>query len=250
METSDKIRELLTSHIVSLCRASIDFRQDVTVEGLLGITVDKTNVFLVNIKEVIRSASSQVEETVESSTLKLRTTLASPPVDSPPERRAKRKARPHKISNDDEGAKRFQPDINNTAILNPEAFEIDKFVIKEEVGVLNFADEDSSTADVMDNSSDMPHHSWLSDSNDLNDSNISSSDLPHNGLAAAAAAAVIGEIKTEMGDVASTSMDPGAISNAFQSDLSAEQLPGEKSTGSSGTRMVSSLLFCLLVGTH
>ena len=48
-----RITEILTQTIVSLCNSGLQFNAELTVEGLLGITLDKADVFLVNIKEVV-----------------------------------------------------------------------------------------------------------------------------------------------------------------------------------------------------
>ena len=49
-----RVKQLLTEAITLLCRNNLQFREDVTVEGLLGITLDKSDVFLVSIHETIQ----------------------------------------------------------------------------------------------------------------------------------------------------------------------------------------------------
>ena len=51
----DKIRQILSETVVSLINNGVTFNSELSVEGLLGVTVDKQEVFLVNIKEVIQS---------------------------------------------------------------------------------------------------------------------------------------------------------------------------------------------------
>jgi len=50
-----RLRHLITETVTVLCQSSLNFRSKFTVEGLLGITVDDTDVFLINIHEVISS---------------------------------------------------------------------------------------------------------------------------------------------------------------------------------------------------
>ena len=61
---SDKqrIRDVLTQTIVSLCHTGLNFNKQMTVEGLLGITLDNNDVFLVNIKEVLQPAFGSTED--------------------------------------------------------------------------------------------------------------------------------------------------------------------------------------------
>ena len=49
-----RVKQLLTEAIKLLCRNSLQFKEDVTVEGLLGITLDKSDIFLVSINETIQ----------------------------------------------------------------------------------------------------------------------------------------------------------------------------------------------------
>ena len=108
METSEqaRIRELLTSHIVSLCNTSMEYGEEVTIEGLLGITVDKKDIILVNIKEVILGPPEKVEAVQESPASllpsesimpKLRAALQGSSPAAACSRKGKRKARPFKI---------------------------------------------------------------------------------------------------------------------------------------------------------
>ncbi len=49
----DRVKALLTEAVTLLCKNSITYQSEVEVEGLLGITVDKRDVFLVSLKELI-----------------------------------------------------------------------------------------------------------------------------------------------------------------------------------------------------
>jgi len=53
-----RVKQLLTEAISLLCRNSLQFKEDVQVEGLLGITLDKSDIFLVSINETIEIAGS------------------------------------------------------------------------------------------------------------------------------------------------------------------------------------------------
>jgi hypothetical protein len=60
--TSDqeRIKTLLTETITLLCKNGLHFRSEFSIEGLLGITLDQENVFLISIKETIRTESPLV----------------------------------------------------------------------------------------------------------------------------------------------------------------------------------------------
>ena len=49
-----QIQKSLTETVLALCQSGIPFDSELSVEGLLGITLDKGNVILVSIKEVLR----------------------------------------------------------------------------------------------------------------------------------------------------------------------------------------------------
>ena len=46
-----RMKTLLVEAIATLCRNGLQYEEDLCVEGLIGITVDKTDVFLVSVKE-------------------------------------------------------------------------------------------------------------------------------------------------------------------------------------------------------
>lgn len=56
------IRAMLTSAITALCKTKLGFKNAVNIEGLLGITIDKDDIFLVNINECISKLPDQGEE--------------------------------------------------------------------------------------------------------------------------------------------------------------------------------------------
>ena len=53
MSTKERARGMLRDAIISLCRESIPHKEEIAVDGLLGITVDQKDVFLVTIHEFI-----------------------------------------------------------------------------------------------------------------------------------------------------------------------------------------------------
>ena len=59
LEDDELIRNQLTEAVVSLCRNALPFTKDVSVQGLLGITLDKQNVFLLNINDPLPSSLRQ-----------------------------------------------------------------------------------------------------------------------------------------------------------------------------------------------
>jgi len=66
-----KIKQLLTATIASLCSNSLSYSGELTIQGLLGITIDHKDILLVNINETLahaRSTSVQHGETVAEPT--------------------------------------------------------------------------------------------------------------------------------------------------------------------------------------
>lgn len=52
-----RVKTLLTETITLLCKNGLHFKTEFSIEALIGITLDEDDVFLVSIKETIRSAS-------------------------------------------------------------------------------------------------------------------------------------------------------------------------------------------------
>ena len=57
LEEQEKVRALLREAVTVLCRNGLTYSAELTVEGLLGITLDNQDVFLVNINETIKRNS-------------------------------------------------------------------------------------------------------------------------------------------------------------------------------------------------
>jgi len=53
-----KIKQLLTATIASLCNNSLSYSGEMTIQGLLGITIDHKDILLVNINETLGHAGS------------------------------------------------------------------------------------------------------------------------------------------------------------------------------------------------
>ena len=49
-----RMRELLTEALSVLCKASLTYQHEFNIEGLVGITVDNEEIFLVNINECVQ----------------------------------------------------------------------------------------------------------------------------------------------------------------------------------------------------
>ena len=64
MADKERIKDLLSETIILLCKNGLNFDSEFSIEGLIGITVDKKDVFLVSLKETICLANS-VEETLQ-----------------------------------------------------------------------------------------------------------------------------------------------------------------------------------------
>ena len=47
----ERMKTLLVEAIATLCRNGLQYEDELCVEGLIGITVDKSDVFLVSVKE-------------------------------------------------------------------------------------------------------------------------------------------------------------------------------------------------------
>lgn len=73
-----KIKQILTATVVSLCNNGLSFDSELCVEGLLGITLDKKEVLLVNIKETINGTMKKKLKPAESQSQGVRLTQTAP----------------------------------------------------------------------------------------------------------------------------------------------------------------------------
>jgi len=60
-----RMRDLITETVTLLCKSSLKFRSKITVEGLLGITIDDRDVLLINIHEVVSSLKGKTHSLVK-----------------------------------------------------------------------------------------------------------------------------------------------------------------------------------------
>ena len=89
----DRVKQLLLEAITFLCKSGLNYEQHLSVEGLLGITVDSDKVFLVNIRENF----SKIEVSQEEETQLTKSDMASGSSDDEQSSDSKRvrKKRPH-----------------------------------------------------------------------------------------------------------------------------------------------------------
>jgi len=55
-----RIKQLLTATVASLCSNSLSYNVELTIQGLIGITIDQKDIMLVNINETIAHDRSSV----------------------------------------------------------------------------------------------------------------------------------------------------------------------------------------------
>lgn len=56
-----KLKQLLSEAIVLLCKSGLSFESELSIQALVGITIDETNVFLVTIEETLFASSAPNE---------------------------------------------------------------------------------------------------------------------------------------------------------------------------------------------
>ena len=54
-QEQDRMRVMLCEAINVLCKASLTYRCEFSVEGLIGVTIDNEEIFLININETIKN---------------------------------------------------------------------------------------------------------------------------------------------------------------------------------------------------
>ena len=57
----ERVRTLLSDTITLLCRNGLTFKSEFNISALIGITLDKDDVFLVDIRETIKNAAAEAE---------------------------------------------------------------------------------------------------------------------------------------------------------------------------------------------
>ncbi|ELU00918.1 hypothetical protein CAPTEDRAFT_221662 [Capitella teleta] len=59
-EDQDRLRVLLTDTVLLLCKNGLPYTKGFSIEGLIGITVDQNDVFLVSLREEVKAAIQEV----------------------------------------------------------------------------------------------------------------------------------------------------------------------------------------------
>lgn len=67
-QDQERVSKLLTDTVTLLCKNGLVYSQEIKVQGLLGITLDKNDVFLVHINELIAGNVASVPSTERSAT--------------------------------------------------------------------------------------------------------------------------------------------------------------------------------------
>ena len=62
-ESAERVIALLKDTIMLICKTSVEYNMQLAVDGVVGVTVDKKNMFLVNIHELLANESAVVETT-------------------------------------------------------------------------------------------------------------------------------------------------------------------------------------------
>ena len=84
-ERREQIRSLLTDAITVLCKNTMLYCSELSVEGLLGITTDKKDIFLVNIKEIITNNKVSSSDSTNAGTQEQTSDTADNPSTEPEE---------------------------------------------------------------------------------------------------------------------------------------------------------------------
>ena len=62
------MKGLLSEAITVLCKASLSYRCEFSIEGLIGITIDNEEIFLVNINEMVQKPGARDRDDSEKDT--------------------------------------------------------------------------------------------------------------------------------------------------------------------------------------
>jgi len=69
----ERVSKLLTDTVTLLCKNGLIYSQEIKVQGLLGITLDKNDVFIVHIDETIGGGTGKESSAGEGSRRKMAT---------------------------------------------------------------------------------------------------------------------------------------------------------------------------------
>ena len=112
----ERVRSLIADTVSLLCKNGLNYTKEFSIEGLLGITLDSDEVFLVNIKEVVKmdlgndDGSSDASESAVSHSSKKK-------------RRRKRKNKETDSSNEEDATSNFAQE-NSSSLGEPPAKNI------------------------------------------------------------------------------------------------------------------------------
>lgn len=59
----DRIKSILKEAIVNMCNSGLYYQTEMRIEGLLGITLDRREVIIVNVHDIVRTSESDDEIT-------------------------------------------------------------------------------------------------------------------------------------------------------------------------------------------
>ena len=147
-----RIKALLTEAIMVLCKNGLSYKSQFCIEGLLGITLDQGDVFLVNIKETIFSAAKlqEIEEAkaqakAEASRLNESESLTdfqrhtTQDSDGPPPQKRARQGKGQQERSPLYALSQLQPQYFNSPLREEEVI-----VIKEESATPDYGEADPS----------------------------------------------------------------------------------------------------------
>ena len=86
----ERVKDLLKETITILCRNGLQYKQEFSIEALIGITLDKDEVFLVSIKETIQTLAEKAHNSSEDEQSETDSSLSPK---SPKNRKRKRRKR-------------------------------------------------------------------------------------------------------------------------------------------------------------
>ena len=126
----ERVKKLLTEAVTLLCRNSLQYEEEVTVEGLIGITLDQRDIFLVSIRETVENAFA-----VEARKRKAEEEAAAAEKPESPKRKRERKRR---SSHDSESPSNSPPRVRTKEepsglLMDVEEAQDDVVVKKERV---------------------------------------------------------------------------------------------------------------------
>ncbi len=163
----DQVRTMLYDTIVALCRNSLPFKAELSIEGLLGITLDKEEIFLVNIKEMIhregaaaslltKTANKSVKRSAEDSDV----SLSESGSEQSSSRRKRKRPKPSRVKN---GQSSEEDETENVHVDDADVVDTEedsnqiKQEIEEDSGDLVFVKSEPADDHMMEQSFLNPH---------------------------------------------------------------------------------------------